>query len=502
MKSEKLQSIVSSVFQKPIYLLLPILLLGLFFRAYNPLEYFQYGHDQDLAGWFVRDIVENGHLRLIGQETSTQGIFIGPLYYYMLIPFYMLFGMDPLGGVVMITLLGIFSIISVYYVFKNVFTEKEGLIASFIHAISFYLIFNDREVVPTMPVVLWTVWYFYALNLILKGKQKQGFLLFGVLVGLIWHLNVALVLMLPLIPVSIWLSKKKVKLKETYRGVVAGILLILPLVAFELRHGFPQVKGFIVSITTDQNAVISGWEKFLRVIHLLSKNLSGLFWGSFQEVTFETTLLIILAAFAYLVYKKVISKNHTILIAIWLVLYITFFSFYSKILSEYYLNGTIFIWIFIITVGISYLLSTSNLKKLGIFVLLFFTIVNFDRFINLELPKNGYLYRRGIVSEIKRDAEDRGYPCVSVSYITEPGYNLGYRYFFYLEGMHVNHPDSLSPVYTIVFPLNDELFPTDKDFGHIGLIYPDYSVYNMKDVEKSCSGENQNITVPMWGLPI
>ena len=490
------------VFKNPKFILILILLLGLFFRTYNALEYFQYGHDQDLAGWFVRDVVENKHLRLIGQETSTQGIFIGPLYYYMLVPFYMLFGMDPVGGVVMITLLGMFSVFSVYYVFRKIFHEKEGLIASYIYALSFYTIFNDREVVPTMPVVLWTIWYFYALNLILAGKNKKGVLLFGILIGLIWHLNVTLVLLLPLIPVSLWLSKSRLKLKEIYPGSIAALLLTLPLIAFEFRHEFPQVKGFIVSITTHQSALISGWEKFLRVIHLLSKNLSGLFWGSFQEVSFEATLVIILAVFIYLVIKKLVNKNHAILLSLWLVLYVIFFSLYSKILSEYYLNGTIFIWIFIATIGISYVLSVSKLKNFGIGLLVFFTMVNIDKFISLELPKNGYLYRKAIVAEIKRDANVNKFPCVAISYITEPGYELGYRYFFYLEEMHVNHPESGSPVYTIVFPLNDELFPTNKNFGHIGLIYPDYSVYNMQDIVKSCSGENPNITEPMWGMPI
>src|SRR3989304_8690751 len=79
-------------------LILIILILGLFLRLYKAQELFLYGHDHDLAGWFVRDVVENMHFRLIGQDTSTQGIFIGPVYYYLLVPFYLLSGMDPIGG--------------------------------------------------------------------------------------------------------------------------------------------------------------------------------------------------------------------------------------------------------------------------------------------------------------------------------------------------------------------------------------------------------------------
>lgn len=110
----------------------------------------------------------------------------------------------------------------------------------------------------------------------------------------------------------------------------------------------------------------------------------------------------------------------------------------------------------------------------------------------------GYVERKAIVKYINEDAEAHGYPCISISYITNPGYNLGYRYFFYLDNMHVNDPKSGSPVYTIVFPLSlvDKF---DKRFGVLGLILPDYIKYNKKDVDKSCQGENANLTDPMFG---
>ena len=74
------------------WLIIIIIAVGMFLRSIQLEDRFSYGHDQDLASWFVKDVLINGHLRLIGQETSTQGIFIGPLYYYLLIPFLYLFG--------------------------------------------------------------------------------------------------------------------------------------------------------------------------------------------------------------------------------------------------------------------------------------------------------------------------------------------------------------------------------------------------------------------------
>jgi len=66
--------------------------------------------------------------------------------------------------------------------------------------------------------------------------------------------------------------------------------------------------------------------------------------------------------------------------------------------------------------------------------------------------------------------------------------------------MHVNNPESESPVYTIVFPLRDDI-EVQETHGHIGLIYPDFKRYNMEEVVESCAGENSNLTDPMWGMP-
>ena len=270
-------------------LLAAILVLALALRIYQAKERFLYNHDNDLASWIVKDIVVNRHYRLIGQMTSTMGIFIGPLYYYYLVPFYLITKMDPIGGVYAITFLGLASILSFYFVFLRLFGKKAGLIASLVYAVSYAMVFNDREVVPTMPVVMWSVWYFYAINLFLKGK-RGGYLLSGILIGLIWHLNMALILLLPLIPVSIYLSKKRVDWAEAGKGLIGTFLFSLPLILFELRHNFSQTKAFIVSLTTEQNAVFTLVERFQRVVTLTGKNLSSMIFAN--SVDFPTTLLV------------------------------------------------------------------------------------------------------------------------------------------------------------------------------------------------------------------
>lgn len=480
------------------YILIGILLLGLFLRIYKPGQLFLYGHDNDLAGWIVKDVVVNKHLRLIGQETSTIGIYIGPLYYYALIPFYLLFGMDPIGGVALVTLLGLFSIWSFYYVFSKIFGLKAGLVASFLYAVSFYTVFNDREVVPTMPVLAWSVWYFYAIHLLLKGKQRLAYPILGLLTGLIWNFNMALILLTPLIFVAQWLSKKRLRFMPFVYGVVALIITSLPLMIFEMRHNFSQARALYSALTTESRAVIYGLEKLRRVVHLASKNVSGFIWGDLTGLSYESLSLVLLLILVFLLIRKLLSRNQAIIMFLWLFIYVVFFSNYGIVLSEYYLNGTMVIWIAIAGLGILYLLTKSNLKKWGIFALVSFAAINLFRFFSLPINKSGYLERKKVVAEIKRDANVRDFPCVAISYITNPGYDLGYRYLFYLEDMHVNRPESGSPVYTVVFPLKP-IFEVDETFGAIGLIYPDYEIYLPEEVENSCAGENSNLTDSMFG---
>ena len=484
------------------WLLLTILTVGLFLRAYKPLSWFMYSHDQDLAGWMVKDILVNKHLRLVGQETSSQGVFIGPLFYYLQIPFYLLTGMDPAGPLVLGIILGVFAIYSFYFVFSKIFNQKIGLISSIIYAISYFVVSIDRDLVPTMPAMLWSVWYLYSLWLILKGRSR-AYILVGILAALIWNFHLALIIILPLVFVAQIISKKRLSLGNVFIGLLIFVIIFSPFLVFETRHSFQQTKAIFSSLTTSKNYVpgtSKGFAKIDRIFQLVRKNTSALFWGSKAPIPVSWTLYFFTIVFVLLVYKKIIPFNIGVIFILWQVIYIMFFSVNSLNPSEYYFNGMNVIWIAILSVAIGYLVGNKKKKyqKLAIAITILFVGINLFSFFTRGTNKSGYLERKEIVNYINEDARKYGYPCVAVSYITDPGYKLGYRYLFWLKGMHVNQPISGSPVYTIVFP-HSKVDRIDRSFGALGLIFPDYKRYKKDEVEKSCSGENSNLTDPMFG---
>ena len=260
---------------------------SLYLRLFDAEKLFLYSHDNDLAGWIIKDIVYDGHLRLIGQETSTRGIFIGGLYYYLQIPFYLIFNMDPIGGVYLASLLGVLTTISFYFVFSKIFGKETGLVAMIIHAVSLYTVFNEREVVPTAPVFLWSVWLLYAIYLIYKGKQLKGFILSAFLGALIWHINFALIIPYSLLVLAFLMSGRKLNIKHFLTGIGLFTVLNLPLIIFEYRHKFIQVKALITSFTTNQMDVYHGYGKVVRVFHLMGKNINSLIFGGATEIKYE-----------------------------------------------------------------------------------------------------------------------------------------------------------------------------------------------------------------------
>lgn len=481
-------------------LILLIVFIGFLLRAFRPLELFAYSHDQDLIGWFIRDVIFNHHLRLIGQETSSHGIFIGPYFYYLLIPFYLLTRFDPAGGVLLSIILGTCGVISSYFVLRRVFNERVGIIGALIYSVSILIVFTEREVVPTMPVILWSIWFLFALHGVLKGK-KYAYPLIGFLVGVIWSINLQLIILMPVVLVAQVLSKKKILNKYFVIGVVVAVLLNLPFFAFEARHGLMQTKALIASLTTNKDYVtgtsLGFAAKLDRTMQLVYRNTTNLFGMQVLPLPYQITFWTLVIGFVVMVKKKVIIEEWAILFILWVLLYIVFFSVNSINISEYYLNGMNIVFLSVFSVGVSK--RMESMKRLGYAVVGLLVIFNLYLFVTRPIDRNGYVERKEIIAAIKADADAKGYPCVSLSFITSPGNDLGYRYFTWELGLKTKPISNEVPVYSIVFPLS-KVDSVSKTYGVLGLIMPDYKRYNLEIVKKACEGEDYTLTQPMFGF--
>ena len=69
---------------------------------------FSFDHGRDSLA--VLDLIKTGTLKFIGPWTSIQGLFFGPLWYYLLAPLYWLLNGNPLAGPLTMQIIGLITI--------------------------------------------------------------------------------------------------------------------------------------------------------------------------------------------------------------------------------------------------------------------------------------------------------------------------------------------------------------------------------------------------------
>lgn len=475
-----------------------IVLLGLFFRTYKVVDNLSFAHDADLYSWIVKDIRVNKHLRLIGQLTAAPGIYIGGLFYYMLVPFFALFSMDPVGSVVPIIILALLTILSYYYVFTKLFSFQVGLIAAFLQAVLISTVNFDREIVPTTLTGIWSIWYLYSLFSIVRGNHSV-LPLIGILVGLIWHVHIALAPTLLAVPVAIILSKKLPKAKQLFYFFMTLVVSSFPLILFELKHNFIQTISLMENFSQDHGGGM-GLAKLGMVLDKMSKNLSYLLFAPepLHLGLKHFILALLISSVLFLVKFKILKVKETVVLFFWIGGVVLFFTFSTSFVSEYYLSNLDTIFLLVTALWIFLLYKLKNLGRLLTTVILTTVLVkNFVFYTTTDIYHKGYKEKKAVVEYIVNHAKKNNFPCVAISYLTTPGENVGFRYFYWLSNIYVNPPSKGGPIYTIVIP--DEL---SKDsikakYGHIGIIPPN-NIPSEEEMEFICKGPNPNLVEPMF----
>ncbi len=445
-----------------------IFALAIFFRFYRAQELYTFELDQDLFSWIVKDILINHHIRLIGQLTSIDGVFIGPLYYYLLVPFFFIFKMNPSSALIPAAGISIATIFSIYYVFSKFFGKSTGIIGSLLYSFSLPIILIDRWVVPTQTTFLWSIWYLWCLVAI-KNGSKKAVLVAGVLVAMIWQVHIALVPLVFLLPVAIYLSRKKITLKFYIYSAILFLVFSSPFWLFELRHNFQQIRGFITATTVTRDDTNILWRLYL-VIGSISIEINRI-CVYFITIPWFVSIPVFGGIIFFLKRKKLFKTSDVYLVGLWILL-ISFSQFISKRpISDYYFNSLIIPTLLVFSLLLAKLSERYFVRF--ILALLFIALFMFN-FISLSKMKseNSFLVKKKLVETIKQDALQNNYPCISVTLIADLGTGYGFRYLLWYEGLDVINPAVGIPNYDILVGWDKYAKDINLKFGYYGLNIP------------------------------
>lgn len=441
-------------------IVLSLLVIYLFISFYHFERKVSFGWDQERDANVIWQIIREGKFTLIGPRAiSEDSFFLGPLWYYLLLPFYFLFNLNPLGMGVFGIILQSMTLLAFYLVGKNLFGEKTGFIAAFLYMPLGTIVVWNPILIPLCSLIL-----FYLFINISKRKQELipvGFLLTGLSLQI--HFQ-SVFFIIPLI-ISLWLCFKrssKFPDKNILIGIGLFLLTFLPIILFDIRHNFLNFYGFIklffYQSENPLNIIPHFSDGILKFISSVSSpfliNIPPLYKG-----------LVILGLMLIGFIKSNLNKETKIILFSFLFVPPVLFSLYGGTISEYYFTITLVPIIF----GLSSFLSNLPKTKIGYFILFTFIFLacfqKLENFKNSESLTNLYFQKQAVLYIVNQTID----PKFNVSFETPANADAGFRYLFkYFKKEPEDIPEG--HLWTIAVPPQSTGVEPNAIFGSIGVV--------------------------------
>jgi len=241
-------------------------------------------YDQGRDALAAMEIWQGDPVKIIGPQTDFLGLYHGPLYWYLISPFYYLSG----GSVWMVRLFLIFlncvSLFFIYDLTKDLFNKKNiALLAAFLFAISFEAIAYARWLSNPAPALLTTTISFWSLYKLIKGKSWALITL-----AVSWGLSIQFQLFLIyqiLVFLIIWVFIKgfkppKVSIKTYIYSIIGFLATVSTYIASEIKFNLQGTKvliNFFKTRSFPETNFIKIMEGYLnKIVNAFSLNIWGL----------------------------------------------------------------------------------------------------------------------------------------------------------------------------------------------------------------------------------
>ena len=263
-----------------------IVCFGLFLSFYRVSELYGYGFDQERDYNTVKAIVVDHKFTLIGPRVvSSAGFFLGPFYYYLQVPFFILFRGDPLYGAYFTAAINFITYLLIYFVLSRLTSSR---LTAFTAALLWLTTANRTG---------WNVSFVPLFFLLFVYFHKRPLLLtFIFFLSLNFHPQ-----MIFLGPLWLYvLTKHKLSLGQIILLASAALLPFLPLVVFDLRHDFINTRAALafLSASGSANPAVSPFRP-LSPLTQFSTSLELLFSGFHHNLLLTALLLLTLAIFVF-----------------------------------------------------------------------------------------------------------------------------------------------------------------------------------------------------------
>ena len=449
--------------------LVVVLVIGFITRFYRLRELTTFGGDQGVDYLRVFEMLAARQPTLLGPVTHV-GVYLGPLYYYMLAPFFLIFKLDPIAAPVMFALFGVATVGLVFIlakiIFRSLLAVRPGdscsnimaFLAAVLYAVSPVILESSRA--PSQPHLIpffATLLLISAVRIIGGRSSKWDLVVIGITPAATIQFHFLAFPLWVFAGVSLAYAKETPGYKILWLAIPMAILLF-PWFLFELRHNFfitHQIFSYLQS----------GEIGFSPVAYL--ERVLDLTWFSFDKLVgqgnqFITSVAVISALFGIIKIRPWLRPRSDLLIllAAFFVINVLGISFYKFSLSNHYISALYPVVIILTAYGIFQTLP----RTLGFIT--FITIVIFILGKNDFSRNHGYTMPEGVTTKtvekaaaiIADDIRDKGGTFEVAN--TLDGDTRAYPYRYVLTSVH-----KLKPLGVEKYPEADRLYIVSREPG-------------------------------------
>lgn len=375
---------------KPLHIaIIGILFVAALLRFYNLKDSLMFQGDQGRDALVVSEIFKNHDPVFIGPVTSIGNMYLGPFYYYFMLPFLWISYPSPMGPVYAVAFAGFLTVGLFFLIVRKLFDQKTALIGTFFLAFSAGAVNLSRfSWNPNLAPLLGLLMFYY--TYLAWRKNTRYWIVVACAFALLIQLHYVTLLSAsgPFLILCLQLRERKVDFKKLWKHIFVAFAIFIasltPLILFDAKHGFLNARSFMSIVTEKESFDLerkSGREGFAAVqkfftIDLKDRASQVLFEPSFGVHQINHPLLFILIAavlyYLYTLHKhKLRLQDGEIILAAYLLPAIVGIAVYQHQVYEHYIA-----YLFPL-VYLTYGLFFAKITKREILLPLFFVAASF-----------------------------------------------------------------------------------------------------------------------------
>ena len=265
------------------------LLLGvsIFTHLYRINHTFIFHNDEARDVLIVKKMIDTRTPVLLGPQTSVGNMYLGPLYYYIMLPALIISNMDPVGPAIMVAIFGILTSILLLYMGNKRHSFAAGMFAGLFYSLTPVMLHYSRSswnpnIIPFFAALLLVAWL---------EKSKWGWLILGISAGAIFQLHYVGLVLVSLVGIA--MLRNKPKWSDILISIFGFIVVSSPFWLFEIRHNFVNSQAFLTFLRDGSQVSDVNSSYLSRIISNAKLVIQGIVGSSSIELAQAPSLLML-----------------------------------------------------------------------------------------------------------------------------------------------------------------------------------------------------------------